>query len=203
MLEFDFNSLRSFFSIAASATALASSIYLWVTRLNREQPNLSVEQVSPLLAKFVWPRNFSELYQAIGPSESEGLVCLWTYVAVINNSIMPNVVLQFDAWVKLANGSWQPTLANLRDEAKLPVNVTPHSTASLTLQLATKLPYDSTRSSNRDRVDQAMVQLAETRDLKIRIRGVKQKAFQSIVSQPQDIAETKFGIANDANVRAA
>jgi hypothetical protein len=48
-----------------------------------------------------------------------------------------------------------------------------------------------------------MVQLAETRDLKIRIRGVKQKAFQSIVSQPQDIAETKFGIANDANVRAA
>ncbi|WP_148618928.1 hypothetical protein [Mariniblastus fucicola] len=203
MPDLDFDFLRSFFSLGASAAALASSIYLWLSRFKKEQPNLSIEQVSPLLAEFVWPRNFAELYQAIVPNESEGLVCLWTNVAVINNSTMPNAVLQIDAWVKLANGKWQPTIVDLCEEAKLPINVEPHSTSRLSLQLATKLPYDSTRSSNQDRVDQAMVQLAENRDVKIRIRGVKQKAFQAIVVQPRNLAETKFGLSADASRRAA
>lgn len=203
MPQVDFDTFRTFFSLSASAMALASSIYLWITRFNREQPNLSVEQVSPLRGEFVWPRNFPEVYQAIAPRENEGLVCLWADVAVINNSTMPNAALQIEAWVKLANGKWQPTLVHLCEEVKTPVNIKPHSTSRLALQLSTKLPYDSSRSSNRDRVDQAMNQLSETRDLKIRIRGVKQVAFQNILTQPTDSAEFGTASAADSHVRKA
>lgn len=192
MPEIDFDFLRSFFSIGASAAALTSSIYLWVTRFQREQPNLAIEQVSPLVGEFVWPVQFAELYQTIKPGDDEGLACLWADVAVINNSTMPNAILQIDAWIKLANGQWHPTLVSLREETTLPANVTPHSTARLALQLATKLPYDGTRTSNRDRVDQIDEQIAETRDFKIRVRGVKGASFQSTLTQPTNIVESKF-----------
>ena len=193
MPEIDFNFLRSFFSLGASAAALASSIYLWVTRLRREQPNLAIEQVSPLVGEFVWPVQFAELYQTIKPGDDEGLACLWADIAVINNSTMPNAVLQIDGWIKLANGLWHPTLVSLREEAKMPINVTPHSTARLALQLATKLPYDGTRTSNRDRVDQVNEQISDSRELKVRIRGVKGAAFQAVLTQPSDLVESKFG----------
>jgi hypothetical protein len=184
--ELDFDWLRSMFSLVASVAALASSCYLWIARFNREKPSLAVEQVSPLNGEFVWPQHFAELYQAVSPREDEGLACLWLDAAVINNSILPNAALQIEAKIKLANGRWHPTIVNLREDATVPINIEPQSTARLALQLATRLPYDSSRSSNRDRVEQVSEQLCETRAVKLSIRGVKNTTFETTLFQNEE-----------------
>lgn len=184
--ELDFERVSAIVSILASGGALASSAFLWLTRLNREKPSLNLELVSEVQGEFVVPHHFAALYQAVRPRDHEGLACFWVDLAIVNNSILPNAALQVDAEVKLSSGSWQRCLVNLR-ESHLPANLEPQSTARLALQLATKLPYDNSRSSNRDRVEQVTEQLSSDREVRISVRAVNRQEFTSVLASPLPI----------------
>ncbi|MFK7738167.1 MAG: hypothetical protein AB8B50_19220 [Pirellulaceae bacterium] len=184
--ELDFERLAAIVSILASFGALASSAFLWLARLKREQPNVGLELVSELQGEFVVPQHFTEQYQAVLPGEGEGLVCLWADAAAINNSILANAILQIDAEVRLASGGWQRCLVELR-ESTLPQNLDAQSTVRLALQLATKLPYDNSRTSNRERVEQVTEQLSSGREIRLSIRAVNQQEFSSILASPKSI----------------
>lgn len=185
----DFESLKTLFSVCASITALLSTALLWLVRFNREQPNLAVEQVSPLKAEFVVPHHFADLYQALRPAKHEGLMMMWTDIAVINNSTLPNAILELEASVKLADGTWQSAHVQIGEKSQLPINLPPHSTGGIPVVLAIKRPFELAGTGNRERVELAVAELSPNREIRIRVRGVKNTAFNCTLRERSSSVE--------------
>ena len=188
MWEMNFDSLGQGFSIAASSLALISTTWFWLVRVRRESPSLAVEPVGLLTGQALLPQQHPEAWRAVGPKEHQVLAAFWMDVAIVNNSVLPNAVLEITAEVNLKGQGW--TVASPRlvadnpensnsgnHDTRLPVNVSPMTTARLPLELAVAMNGDLSDTTNQQRADMAMESLADGASIRLNIKGVRDTAF--------------------------
>ena len=181
----NFETISHIASLSGSAIALASTTYFWLVKVNRERPAMVIEPVGSVTGSILIPRAHSQSYQAIKPREDQVLVGYWLNLAVVNNSVLPNAIIEVSAKVRLKDEGWVPAQARLFSENAeiapdtLPINVAPLSTARVPIALTLAMQGDDSGLGNRERTDIAEAALAEGNSIEISIRGVRNTSFQS------------------------
>ena len=188
----NFETFSHIASLSGSAIALASTTYFWLVKVNRERPAMVVEPVGSVTGSVLLPRAHSDSYQAIRPREDQVLVGYWLNLAVVNNSVLPNAIIEVSAKVRLNDEGWVSARTNLfSNDAQtpaesLPINVAPLSTARVPLALALAMRGDDSGLGNRERTDMATSALAEGNSIEITIKGVRNTSFRSLLNHAKD-----------------
>ena len=184
----NFEAFSHIASLSASAIALASTSYFWLVKVNRERPAIEVEPVGNVNGSVLVPRFHMDSFQAIRPREDQVMVGYWLNLAVVNNSVLPNAIIEVSAKVRLAYEGWVPVRANLFSHdpetaaETLPINVAPLSTARVPLELTLAMSGDDSGLGNRERADLATAALAEGNSIEITIKGVRDTSFRFLLN---------------------
>ena len=188
MADTNFETFSHIASLSGSAIALASTTYFWLIKVNRERPAMVVEPVGSVEGSVLVPRAHTESYQAIRPREDQVLVGYWLNLAVVNNSVLPNAIIDISAKVRLNDEGWVSARTNLFSNnpetpaESLPINVAPLSTARVPLALSLAMRGDDSGLGNQERTDMATAALAEGNSIEITIKGVRNTSFRSLLN---------------------
>ena len=188
----NFQTISQIVSLSGSAIALASTAYFWLVKVNRERPAMVVEPVGSVTGSVIIPRADIESYQAIKPRDDQVLVGYWLNLAVVNNSVLPNAIIEVSAKVRLNDEGWVTARSSLFSQDaetapdSLPINVAPLSTARVPLALKLAMRGDDSGLGNRERTDMATNALAEGNSIEITIKGVRNTSFRSLLNHAKD-----------------
>jgi len=194
-----FESASQIISLVASFAALISTFYFWLVRVNREQPDLGMEKLGPWKGCVLLPQEHTEAYRSLKPTEDEVMAGYWVDLAVINNSIVPNAVLEINAEIRLHDGPWQTAEARLTSEGKLPINLSPLTTVGLPVELTTCFKGSYSETTNQQRADMATDALTAGDSVRIRIKGIRGVTFEFTLSGK----EVKVDAGTAANSKPA
>ncbi len=202
MFDLDIQSTKEAVSLGASGLALFSTGYFWLVRANRERMKLTLHPVGKLWGNVPMPQEDPDAYQTLKPEE--GSVCA-TYgadLAVVNHSSLPNALLGVRAWLELADGTWCEALVRLHDtkhpeqaELKMPLNLSPLTTAGLGMRLSVAVPgnYDG---GFHGREVTAGDSLAATPQLRVELAALQGKfAFDQLTLPAEGLKRTSLAAA--------
>jgi hypothetical protein len=121
-------SLISYLGVAGSAASMLMTLYFWTVRARKEQPCLK-----PFLAD-------KEIFLGLSRDGIRQLGLKLGFI-VVNQSLLPNVILGVRAWVRLKDG-WQE-IGNfvLDKQTPQPLNVAPQQAVLLRLTGTLTFPY--------------------------------------------------------------
>lgn len=147
MFDFDIQSTKEAVSLGASGLALLSTGYFWMVRANRERMKLTLHPVGRLWGNVPMPQEDAEAYRKLRPEEGNTCATYGADLAVVNHSSLPNALLSVRAWLELADGTWCEAMVRLHDtsdpelpELRMPLNLSPLTTAGLGMRLSIVIP---------------------------------------------------------------
>lgn len=177
MSTLNFDTATQGVSLVGSALALLSTLYFWLVRSNRERPNIDIQRLEEMHGSAILPQEHIDAYRAAGPTDQQFAACYWLDVVVINNSTLPNAILNLRADVQLASGLWKRAEVAFSDEKQLPINLSPSTTDRLALELRLSLPGDVGGTTRQDRIDLAHQALGPEMPVRIRLSGIRETTF--------------------------
>lgn len=159
-------------SLVGAAFSTATTIYYWFVRVRSERPNLQCDLAD------------RELFLGAGIAESRQLG-LRASLVVINGSSLPNAVLGVRVWVMGREGQWLPVeKLSFEKATPRPVNLPALQTALVVVSGQINLPHvaELEQGGNKTLLNYAERFLANPREIKVELKGVKEKRFLSVVS---------------------
>lgn len=177
-MPLDFGNAREYASLGGSVLALASTLYFWLIRANRERAQLTAHLIGDMQGSIVTPHRDLAVYHRLKPAANEHCLKYWLHIAVVNNSSLPNALLGARVWIKFKDGDWrQMEVRHTDDQSDLfPVNLNALSTSGLKLALATT--YSGVFEQDHEgRAAAAGDALNRTVPIRIELLGLQGKSF--------------------------
>ena len=174
----DFQTAREYFSLVASTTAIASTFWFWLVRNRRERPSLSVHPLGNLQGSAVRSMDDLDTYRQVNPAD--GHVCLryCLDLAVVNDSLLPNAVLDISVSLQMVDGTWQQMHVRPADpeQSLFPINLVPMTTAGVQLVISTSYPgvYEG---GYRELAEMAGDLLQHQPQIRVQLNGLRQCNF--------------------------
>jgi hypothetical protein len=157
-------SYMSYISFAGSAITMLTTLYFWLVRVRREQP-----QIKPYLAD-------REFFLGVC---REGARQIGVKVGVIaaNYSILPNAILGARLWIRLRDG-WQSVDHVAFDkQTPQPFNLSPMQTVLLRLGGTLTLPYQDDLEQGSKTMSNYMDRfIAQPLEMKLELRHLHDRA---------------------------
>ena len=166
-------------SLTVSLVSATATFYFWLVRVNKERPHLKTY--------------LTALTKADGTGTREGPTCNLTFslhTAVINLSVLANVVTGVRAWHRLRDGSWHEARASFLaydDESKrdVPFNLPPMQATFLKVEVtASDVPkpvISESEWANPSWFPLARQLLAEPLELRLELLALDRRRFQDVV----------------------
>ena len=176
-------------SLAGSAFSPLCTVYFWLVRARREQPNLSAHLLE------------QEFFLGLGKSDVRGIGCSLSIVWA-NNSILPDAVLGARIWVMTKDGAWQllDGLTCDGDKTALPLNLPPQQTGLLKLTGCLSFIRDE-RLESEQPIARSYVRahLAHPRQFRIETLGLNDRISADVMTiDPDESAAESFRIRTAA-----
>lgn len=184
----NFEAISHIASLSASGIALASTAYFWLVKVNRERPALDVEPVGCVTGSILVPHFNAEIYQALRPREDQVLAGYWLNLAVVNNSVLPNAMIEISARLRLSNDGWIKARTGLFSSdadtvaPTFPMNIDPMSTCRVPLELTLAMRGDDSGLGNQARSEMAQAALVQGNSIEITIKGVRNTSFRFLLN---------------------
>ncbi|HBE72284.1 MAG TPA: hypothetical protein DDW52_29470 [Planctomycetaceae bacterium] len=116
-------------------------------------------------------------YDNLVHPEAEYWIRYEVAVVVVNNSALPNAVLELHTWLANQSLEWQPVhCRHTTEDSRLPINLAPSSTTRLDLTLY--MPVSERGSTYQDRADQAMSALGSERRIRLQVQTISGRSFR-------------------------
>jgi hypothetical protein len=166
-------------SLTVSLATAFATVYFWLVRANKERPRLRTY--------------LTALAKVDGNGTREGSSCEITFslhTAVVNLSVLANVVLKVRAWYRLRDGKWleaRTTFLAYDDETKraVPFNLPPMQATFLQVEVtATDVPkpvQSESEWANPSWLPLAQKLLAEPLELRLELLGLDRRRFADVL----------------------
>jgi hypothetical protein len=177
-MSIDYGNARELASLGGSVLALASTLYFWLIRANRERARLAAHLIGDMQGSIVTPHRDLAVYHRLKPASNEHCLKYWLHIAVVNNSSLPNALLGARVSIQFKDGAWRTMeVRHVDDQCDLfPVNLSSLSTSSLKLALATTYA-DAFEQDHEGRAAAAGDALPRTVPIRIELIGLQNKSF--------------------------
>ncbi|SMP40238.1 hypothetical protein SAMN06265222_101415 [Neorhodopirellula lusitana] len=172
---------REYASLGGSALALASTMYFWLVRANRERAQLTVHPIKDICGRVVLHQECLSVYHRLLPADKRYCVMYWLHLAVVNNSSLPNALLGARISLQLGNGEWREmdVQHEAPDTELFPVNIDPLTTCSLKLALATITPDCEFQNDFAGREALAGDMLPRQVPIRIELQGLQDRIYKA------------------------
>ncbi len=182
-MSFDPETLREYVALVGSLIAVASTLYFWLVRANRERAKLTAHAVSPLTGCVLMNEDY-ETQRRVNPGQGQVCAKYFLSLAVVNNSSMPNALIGAKVFLPLrSKTSPSPTWTEMdvrhlqADTPLFPINLSPLSTCSLPLAISAAI--DGTLDGGfAGRAITAGEALPSPIPIRIELKGVGDQVFQ-------------------------
>ncbi|MEM9827034.1 MAG: hypothetical protein AAF958_10620 [Planctomycetota bacterium] len=215
MMDWDMEFFRETFAVLGSAAALASTLYFWLVRANRERAKVVAMPVGPLTGTVLGNMDY-ETQRRVGFRDGHVCVKYWLELAILNHASLPNAIVGIRVWIKFRDPEkpfrslWHemdvvsgeaPIPQERADPVVprlLPINVGPQSTGTRRLALATLIPGDASGGFNACE-RQAGDALPHPVPIRVEITTLGQRTFMSeFVDDGKALSRTELEMAEAA-----
>lgn len=126
-------------SLGGSAIAVISTFYFWLVRAKGERPHLVIHPIGHLTGFAMMASDDGDTYRRLGGPPERTFLKYGLRLAIVNNSSLPNALLDARVWIEMADGKWRlMDVAHPEPgESLFPVNLGPLTTHGVVLALAT------------------------------------------------------------------
>jgi hypothetical protein len=171
--------LTELVSLTVSVATATATVYFWLIRANRERPRLKTY--------------LTALTKAEGTGSREAPTCDLTFslnCAVVNLSVLANVVISLRAWYRSRDGNWQEARTSFLaydDPAKrdVPFNLTPTHATFVQLEVTAggvaKPVVSETEWANPSWLPLIKQILAEPLELRVELVALDRRRFLDVL----------------------
>lgn len=191
-MNLDPETIREYVALGGSAIAMASTVYFWWIRSDRERPRMVVQSLLPMTG-WVLCNDDYETQRRVGPGMGEVVAKYRLKLVVVNQSLLPNAALALRVSLQLNDGSWRVMdVAGIDgDLSPFPKNVSPMTTQCFDLALAMAI-NGTLRGGFAEREAAAGDALPPRIPIRIELLGLNEQVFSfTLTDQGQGLSRTE------------
>lgn len=189
-MNYDPETVREYLALTGSAIAVASTLYFWLVRANREKAQLEVHPVHPLSGTVLFNEDYETL-RRLKCKDCEVGVKYFLGLALANNSTLPNAIIGIRVWMKFAqtgsadSSAWREMDVTRSDGENdlVPLNIAPLTTSALHLGLSAPI-IGTIEGGFVDRQIRASDALPKQVPIRIEMRAIGGKTFSQNFLDP-------------------